>query len=176
VLGGASFVLRSSTYKYPDYDFTPSTAPKEWQWRYFIPYEIAIDLVGGDLQFVWQPTWMLSKDKLLGVRGTVALAEGLVGESSHEIRDNYFSFGLSYSQLTGKQVFSSYGITPGYYRAFRSQESGGVDSFGGEVHIRVLQDKLRLALGARDFDNTGDSWYLLFGVTDIPGIVYWFSR
>jgi predicted acylesterase/phospholipase RssA len=176
VLGGASFVLRSSTYKYPDYDFTPSTAPKEWQWRYFIPYEIAIDLVGGDLQFVWQPTWMLSKDKLLGVRGTVALAEGLVGESSHEIRDNYFSFGLSYSQLTGKQVFSSYGITPGYYRAFRSQESGGIDSFGGEVHIRVLQDKLRLALGARDFDNTGDSWYLLFGVTDIPGIVYWFSR
>ena len=176
LLGGASFVLRSATYKYPEFDFSPSTAPKDWKWRYVIPYEIGFDLVEGHLLFVWQPTWSLAKYDLLGIRGTVGLAKGIIGEASHEVRENYFSLGLSYSRLTSKGVLSSYGITPGYYRTFLTSDTGGKDSFGGEVHLGILENKLRFGLGARDFDSVSDSWYISFGVTDIPGIIYWFTR
>ncbi|KPJ95883.1 MAG: hypothetical protein AMJ53_01865 [Gammaproteobacteria bacterium SG8_11] len=176
IMGGASFVLRSSTYKYPKFDFSPSTAPPNWTWRYVIPYEIAFDLAGGGLHLAWQPSWALSKSDVLGVRGSLAFTKGIVGEGSLETRDNYFSLGLNYSRLTGKSVLSSYGITPGYYRYFQTPDSGNGDFFGGEVHLGVLQNKIRFALGTRDFDRTTNQWYLLFGVTDIPGIVYWFTR
>ena len=176
LIGGASFVLRSSTYKYPKFDFSPSTAPPNWTWRYVIPYEIAFDLAGGGLHLAWQPSWSLSKNDVLGVRGSLAFTKGIVGEGSLETRDNYFSLGLNYSRLTGKGVLSSYGITPGYYRYFRTPDSGSFDSFGGEVHLGLLENKIRFALGTRDFDRATNQWYLLFGVTDIPGIVYWFTR
>jgi hypothetical protein len=176
LMGGASFILRSSTYKYPKFDFSPSTAPPDWNWRYVIPYEAAFDLAGGGLHLAWQPSWALSKNDVLGVRGTVAFSKGIVGEGSLNTRDNYFSLGLNYSRLTGAGVFSSYGITPGYYRIFKTQESGSAGSFGGEIHLGMLQNKIRFALGTRDFDRTTNQWYLLFGVTDIPGIVYWFTR
>ncbi|WP_455207244.1 patatin-like phospholipase family protein [Kaarinaea lacus] len=176
LMGGASFVLRSSTYKYPDFDFAPSTAPKEWKWRYVIPYEIAFDLVEGPLMFTWQPAWVLSKDNLLAARGTIAFAKGIIGEESQKTRDNFFILGIGYSHLTGGHLFSSYGITPGYYRFFRTPESGDADAFGGEIHLGMLSNKLRFALGTRDFDQIGDSYYFTFGVTDIPGIFYWFTR
>jgi len=176
LIGGASFILRSATYKYPEFDFSPSTSPKDWKWRYVIPYEIGFDLVEGHILLVWQPTWALAKYDLLGIRGTVGLAKGIIGEASHEARENYFSLGLSYSRLTSKGMLSSYGITPGYYRTFHTSDTGGKDSFGGEVHLGILENKLRFGLGARDFDNVSDSWYISFGVSDIPGIVYWFTR
>jgi predicted acylesterase/phospholipase RssA len=175
-LGSASFVLRSATYKYPEFDFSPSTAPKDWKWRYLIPYELGFDLVEGYLQFIWQPTWTLTKYDLLGIRGTVGLAKGIIGEASHEARENYVSLGLSYSRLTGKGMLSSYGITPTYFRTMLTQESGDKDFFGGEVHLGILENKLRFALGARNFENTADTWYLAFSITDIPGIIYWFTR
>lgn len=176
ILGGASFVLRSSSYKYSDFDFSPSTAPKGWKWRYLIPYEIAFDLVEGALQFTWQPTWSLSKYNLLTARGTVAFAKGIVGEESHKVSDNFFILGAGYDHLTTNNIISSFGITPGYYHFFRTPESGEAGSFGGEIHMSILGNKIRFALGTRDFDEIENSWYLSFGVTDIPGIVYWFTR
>ena len=176
LLGGASFVLRSSSYKYPEFDFAPSTAPRSWKSRYIIPYEISIDLVEGALQFAWQPTWSLSKYNLLTARGTVAFAKGLVGEESHKESNNFFVLGVGYSRLTESNAVSSYGITPGYYRFLRTPVSREAESFGGEFHLGVLENKIRFALGARNFDRVDDSWYFSFGVTDIPGIVYWFTR
>jgi predicted acylesterase/phospholipase RssA len=176
LMGGASFVLRSSTYKYPKFDFAPTTASKDWKWRYVIPYEMTLDLVAGGLILAWQPTWALSKNDLLGVRGSVAFTKGIVGEGSYKAQDNYFSLGFSYSRLSGGNVLSSYGVTPGYYRTFKTPQSGNAGSFGGEIHLGMLQNKLRFALGTRDFERNGDRWYLLFGVTDIPGIIYWFTR
>ncbi|WP_455202147.1 patatin-like phospholipase family protein [Kaarinaea lacus] len=176
LMGGTSFVLRSTTYKYPEFDFAPSTAPKEWKSRYVIPYEIGFDLVEGHIMFVWQPTWSLAKYDLLNIRGTVGLAKGIIGEASHEARENYLSLGLGYTRLTSKGIMSNYGITPGYYRTFLTSESGGKESFGGEVHVSILENKIRFGLGARDFESTSDSWYLSFGITDIPGIIYWFTR
>lgn len=176
LLGGASFVLRSSTYRYQAFDFSPSTAPKHWKWRYVIPYEIAFDLVEGALQVTWAPTWALSKYDLLTARGSVAFAKGLIGEESHKVRDNFFVLGIGYSRLTTSNIVSGYGIAPGYYQFFRTPESGSADSIGGEMYLLVLENKLRFALGTRDFDDVENSWYFSFGVTDIPGIAYWFSR
>ena len=176
LLGGASFVLRSSTYKYPAFDFSPSTAPKRWKLRYLIPYEIGFDLTDGALHFTWQPTWSISKNHLLTARGTVAFTRGVIGENSHEEPNNFFVLGAGYTKRIDKGLFSGYGITPGYYRYFRTQDSGDIDSFGGEIHLTVLENKLRFALGTRNFDDLEDSWYLSFGVADIPGIAYWFSR
>ncbi len=176
LLGGASYILRSATYKYEPFNFSPSTAPRGWFWRNLIPYELAFDFSEGDIQMVWQPTWLVAKDNLLGVRGTIAVAEGILGSESSKTRDNYFSLGLNYSHLTNFGVISGIGFTPTYFQTFRTQENGGNDSFGGDVHISLLKNKIRLALGTRDFDNASDNWYLLFGLTDIPGIVYWFTR
>jgi predicted acylesterase/phospholipase RssA len=176
ILGGTSFVLRAATYKYPDFDFAPSTSPNSWYWRYLIPYEVAFDLSGGDMLFVWQPTWSLSKEDLLGVRGAFAVAEGLIGDSSHDTRNNYFSIGMDYTRLIGSSVATSWGVTPTYYQSLRTPETGSKETFGGDFHIGFLENKVRLGLGVRDIENSSDTWFLLLGITDLPGMAYWFTR
>lgn len=176
LLGGASLALLTTTYKYSEFDFTPSTAPEKWKWRYLIPYEVAIDLANGSLQFAWQPTWLISQTSLVNARGVISLGNGLFGENSTDSRENYFSLGLGYTRLTGKRLISNYGITPGYYQYFHTQENGDIYSFGGELNFGVLGDKIRLAAGVRDFNDGRDTWYFTFGITDIPGFCYWLTR
>jgi hypothetical protein len=176
LLGAASLALLTTTYKYPEFDFSPSTAPEKWKWRYLIPYEVGFDLAGGSIQFAWQPTWLLSRSSLINVRGVIALGNGLVGEDSVDSRENYVSLGIGYTRLTGKRVISNYGITPGYYQYFHTQENGDIYSFGGELNVGVLGDKIRLAAGVRDFDDGRDTWFFTFGITDIPGFCYWLTR
>ena len=76
-MGISAFSLQTATYNYPDFTFSPSTAPDRWGWRYLIPYEAALDLVEGDVIFTWQPTWAMSNKDLLGIRASLGFASGL---------------------------------------------------------------------------------------------------
>ncbi|UCF76981.1 MAG: patatin-like phospholipase family protein, partial [Betaproteobacteria bacterium] len=49
VLGAGAHILRTATYKHPDFTFAPSTAPDEWWGRYIVPFEFAYDAVDGDV-------------------------------------------------------------------------------------------------------------------------------
>jgi len=176
LIGGASLALRTATYKYPDFDFAPSTAPKSWNWRYLIPYELGMDLHQADLLITWQPTWSVSRYNTLGVRGTLGIAEGLVGNAADAGRSNYVSLGLDYSRHTDFWIFSSYGIMPAYYHNFREIEGSNQNSFGGDIHAGLFKNKIRVGLGARDFQEFNDTWQLTIGLTDLPGFAYWLSR
>ncbi len=176
VMGATSHILRSATYKYPEFAFAPSTAPEEWWWRNLIPYELALDTVEGDLLLVWQPTWMLSRHTLLGVRAGLGFSRGFLDSTGQQERGNYALLGLDVTRLTGAQLLSSLGAMAGDYHAFDTPPSGRRDTLGGELHAGLFKDRLRVALGARHLEEATDTWYLLIGLTDLPGLTYWLTR
>ncbi|NNF97111.1 MAG: hypothetical protein HKM94_09315 [Halobacteria archaeon] len=176
LMGAGSYALRATTYKYPGFTFSPSTAPEEWWWRNVIPFEIGVDLAEGDLLFIWQPPWSLSRYNKLGIRGSLGFAGGLFNTKEEEPRENYLALGLDFNRQTRSGLFSSYGATASWYHTFNEPVIDDQDTAGGDVHVGLLENRLRLGLGTRDFDNTGDTWFFLFSVTDIPGMTYWLSR
>ncbi len=176
LMGAGSYALRATTYKYPGFTFSPSTAPEEWWWRNVIPFEIGIDIAEGDLLFTWQPTWSLSRDNKLGIRGSLGFAGGLLNTKEEEPREDYMALGLDFTRMTRSGLFSSYGATASWYHTFNEPAILEQDTAGGDIHVGFLENRLRLGLGVRDFDNAGDTWFFLFSVTDIPGMTYWLSR
>ena len=177
LMGAGSYVLRTVNYKYPRFTFSPSTAPDDWGWRNIIPYEFGFDLAEGDLLISWQPTWSLTKKDKLGIRGTFGFAGGLLNSAAVTAnRENYISLGLDYTRLTRSGIFSSWGLTPSWFHTFNEPEIGEQDTFGADIHVGMLENRLRLSLGARDIDDMGDTWFLVIGVTDVPGLVYWLTR
>lgn len=176
LVGAASFVLQSATYKSPETTFSPSTAPDNWVWRNIIPFDIGFDLMEGDLIFSWQPTMALTKKDLLGLRASLGFAGGLFTPSKDEARENYLGLGIGYTRKTSYWIASSFGITPTWYYNLKQPEIGERDTLGGEVHINFLKDRLRIGLGVRDFDDASDSVFLTLSVNDIPGLIYWLTR
>jgi hypothetical protein len=45
----------------------------------------------------------------------------------------------------------------------------------GEVHINLLKDRLRIGLGVLNFDDASDIVFLIIGINDIAGLVYWLT-
>lgn len=176
LLGAGAYILRTTSYKYPQFAFSPSTAPDHWAWRNFIPYEFGFDLAEGDLLLSWQPTWSLSKKNTLGIRATIGFAGGLLNSSEVVERENYLSLGLDYSHMTRSGLLSSWGITPYWFHTIKEPDIGKQDTFGADMHVGLLENRLRIGLGARDVNDMGDTWFLVVGVTDIPGLVYWLTR
>ena len=176
LMGADAFILQSATYKYPTFTFAPSTAPDEWFWRYVIPYEVDFDLVEGDLLFTWQPTMAMSENNLVAARASLGFAGGLFESSSNRERENYFGLGLGYMRRTGSVTISSFGITPTWYHAWKEPDIGDQDTFGGDINVSFLADRLRLGVGSRDFSNFHDAWFLTLGFTDLPGAIYWLTR
>ena len=177
LMGMGAFTLQTATYNYPDFTFSPSTAPDHWVWRNIIPYELGFDLVDNDITFTWQPTWSLSSRDLLSIRAGLALTRA-VSESGGVTfaRENYGSLGLSYSRQTSHPMFSSWGLTASWYHQWSEPDFGKQDTPGGDVHVSFFRDRIRLGLGVRDFNDAGDTWSLTVGFTDLPGWIYWLSR
>ena len=175
-MGAAAFVLQSSTYRYPDATFAPSTAPENWFWRNIIPYEIAFDLAEGDMLLTWQPTMALSQKDLVGIRGTLGFPGGLFESSADVARENFLAVGLDYTRQSSSPYLSSYGLTPTWYHAFNQAENFDRDTIGGDIHIGILKNRLRIGVGTRDFDRASDAWFITFGITDMPGMLYWLTR
>ena len=176
LMGITAHSLQTATYNYPDFTFAPSTAPQDWLWRNIIPYEIAFDLADSDLLLIWQPTWAMSNDDLLAVRASLGFTRGLINNSESVERENYAALGLSYIRQTNSGLVSSWGLTPIWYHKLSDPVIGEQDTLGGDVHVSFFKDRLRVGLGARDFSDTADTWFLTVGLTDLPGLSYWLTR
>ena len=126
--------------------------------------------------FTWQPTFALSQQDLLGARLSLGFPGGLFQSSADVGRENFLSLGVDYTRQLSSRYISSYGITPTWYHSFYESVSYETNTLGGDVHVSVLENRLRFGVGVRDFDRASDSWFLTLGITDIPGIIYWLTR
>ena len=176
IMGAGALVLRTATYKYPKFTFSPSTAPEDWLWRNIIPYETAFDLSDGDLLFLWQPTWNF-KTTNAGIRFGLGFAGGVFNSTDSERRENYGILGLDLTRIVKTAIFSGYGITPAVYYNWRNPEDGDQTTFGFDVHANLFNNRFRISLGARDIiHDAEDTIFLTIGIADLPGLVYWLSR
>lgn len=176
LMGTGAYALQTITYEYPKLTWAPSVAPEQWVWRNVIPYELAFDLVQGDLLIAWQPTWHMSRRDNLAVRAALGFAGGLFESTAARERENYISIGLDYTRLTGWKAVSGWGVTPAWYHNWRKPEVGKQDTLGFDVHVTFLKNRLRVGLGARDAGDVGDTWFLTIGIADLPGLAYWLTR
>lgn len=176
LMGAGALALRTTTYQYPPFTFSPSTAPDDWFWRNIIPYETAFDFVDGDLLFFWQPTWSF-KHTNAGIRLGLGFSGGLANSNVDESRENYGVFGLDLTRIETHGFFSGWGVTPAVYHSWKNPTVGDQTTFGFDVHANLLANRVRISLGARDIINeAGDTIFLTIGITDLPGFVYWLSR
>ena len=176
IMGAGALVLRTATYKYPKFTFSPSTAPEDWLWRNIIPYETAFDFAEGDLLILWQPTWNF-KTTNAGIRFGLGFAGGVINSTASERRENYGIIGLDLTRIVKTAFFSGWGITPAVYHNWRNPEVGDQTTFGFDVHANLFNNRLRIGLGARDaVHDADDTIFLTIGIADLPGLVYWLSR
>ncbi|MDX2453899.1 patatin-like phospholipase family protein [Desulfosarcina sp.] len=176
LMGAGALALRTVTYQYPRFTFSPSTAPDDWIWRNIIPYETAFDTVDGDILFFWQPTWNFKRVNA-GLRIGLGFSGGLVNSSADVDRENYGTVGLDLTRMEKMAFFSGWGITPAVYHSWKDPEIGDQTTFGLDVHANLLANRLRISLGARDIVNdANDTFFVTIGITDLPGIIYWLSR
>jgi len=176
IMGAGALVLRTATYKYPKFTFSPSTAPEDWLWRSIIPYETDFDFAEGDLLILWQPTWNF-KTTNAGIRFGLGFAGGVFNSTASERRENYGIIGLDLTRMVKTAIFSGWGITPAVYHNWRNPEVGDQTTFGFDVHANLFNNRLRIGLGARDVINdTEDTIFLTIGIADLPGLAYWLSR
>ncbi len=176
IMGMAAHTIQTATYNYPDFTFAPSTAPQDWIWRNIIPYEFAFDLAESDLLFSWQPTWSLTKKDLVAARASLGFAGGTFSSSDSIERENYGALGLSYIRQTNSGLISSWGLTPTWYHQWSDPKVVDQDTLGGDMHVSFFKDRLRVGLGARDFNRTSDTWFITIGLSDLPGLGYWLTR
>lgn len=176
LMGAAAFALQSAAYVPPRFTFAPSTAPEQWGWRYVIPYEVAFDVGGNDLVLTWQPTFALDHRTTLGLRTSLGIAQGALTHDDTEEDDSYVSLGLDFSRRIRGRALSSVGITPAYSYSFDAATVERQGAVGLDLHAGFLKDRFRVGIGARDVNDPGDSWFLLVGITDLPGFVHWLTR
>lgn len=176
LMGAGALALRTATYKYPRFTFSPSTAPEPWFWRNIIPYEIAFDLVDGDMQLFWQPTWNFKKINA-GVRFGFGFTGGILDSTGFEDRGNYGVIGLDFTRIVNTAFFSGWGITPAVYHHWEDPSTDDQTSFGLEAHANLFKNRVRISLGVRDaVHNTDETIFLNLGIADLPGLIYWMTR
>ena len=176
LVGASALVLRTITYQYPKFTFSPSTAPENWFWRNIIPYETAFDLYDGDLLLFWQPTWNFKRTNA-GLRMGLGFAGGLFSSSADDTRENYGTLGLDLTRIVNTPIFSGWGVTPAVYHNWRNPKIGHQTTFGFDVHATLFKNRVRLSLGVRDaIHDAEDTIFFLIGIADLPGLSYWLSR
>jgi hypothetical protein len=176
LMGVTAYALQSATYTYPGFTFAPSVAPAAWGWRNVIPYEVAFDFAGNDLVMTWRPTVSLGRGSNLGFPFGVGISRGLVSSDESKQDDSFFTLGLDYSRLMKGRGLSSWGVTPAWFHTFDAAAVERRDSFGFDVRVGLLKNRLSIRAGARDVNDFGDTWFVLLGIADLPGAVYWLTR
>jgi hypothetical protein len=176
LMGAGALVLRTAVYKYPKFSFSPSTAPDSWRWRNLVPYEVSFDFVEGDTLLIWQPTWNF-KTGNAGLRLGLGFTGGIIHSAPDEDHLNYGVLGLDLTRMKESALFSGWGITPAVYHQWTEPETVDQTTFGLDVHVNFLKNRLRVGLGARDvINNADDTLFLTIGIADLPGLIYWMSR
>jgi predicted acylesterase/phospholipase RssA len=176
LMGAGALTLRTATYKYPDFTFSPSTAPESWIWRNVIPYEASFDFMDGDVVFYWQPTWNFDRINA-GLRLGLGFTGGLFNSNADEDRENYGVLGLDLTKIEKTALFSGWGITPAVYHNWTNPEDADQTTFGMDVHVNFIKNRVRVSLGARDIINDAENTvFLTIGIADLPGLFYWLGR
>lgn len=176
LMGAAAYALQSATYTYPAFTFAPSVAPRDWGWRNAIPYEVAFDFASNNLTLAWRPTIALNRDSNLGFRLGLGISRGFIGDGDSEEDDSHLTFGFDYTRLKLGNSAVSWGVTPAYFHTFDEAAVERQDSVGFDVHAGFLKNRFCIRAGARDVNDFGDTWFVLFGFADVPGAVYWLTR
>ena len=176
LMGTGALVLRIAAFKYPTFTFSPSTAPESWFWRNIIPYEASFDFMDADTLLFWQPTWNFKRINA-GLRLGLGFTGGLFSSNADESRENYGVLGLDLTRTEKTGLFSGWGVTPAVYHNWTKPADSDQTSFGLDVHVNFLKNRVRISLGARDvINNLDDTVFLTIGIADLPGLIYWMSR
>ncbi|MGM0680544.1 MAG: hypothetical protein ACQESY_11860 [Pseudomonadota bacterium] len=129
----------------------------------------------GDTLIFWQPTWDFRGGNA-GLRMGLGFTGGLLRSKSDENHGNYGVLGQDPTRIEKTSLFSGWGITPAVSHNWKDRENSDQTSFGLDVHVNFLKNRLRVSLGARDvINNPGNTAFMTIGVADLPGLVYWLS-
>jgi hypothetical protein len=176
LMGATALVLQTATYKTPSYTWAPSTAPDDWIWRYFIPYQLSYDVAEGDILLTWQPTWSLGANTTIGVPFGLGFAGGLLKSMSTAERGNYTDLGVDFTYAVPTSGWPSLGITPTWYHSWQPPDIGAQDTIGLTVHAGIMKNRFQIGLGVRDVKDASGTWLLTLGVADLPGLTHWLTR
>lgn len=146
-----------------------SAAPAD-TWHNWLPYEIGADLRNGGLVVSWLPGIKLTDNYSLDLKITPAHLNRFSGDS---IWFSQFDLFLNYSR---GGLISSFGIGPTYTYTWKNWPEAKQNNVGASMYVAFLEDKLRLSMGQRSFDDddfAGESIYLSISVMDVPGFAYW---
>ena len=148
-----------------------SAAPAD-SWYNWLPYEIGADFRNGGLVVSWLPGIDLSEKFSLDLKITPVHLNRYGGEAI------WFSqFDLFYSYRR-QGLISSVGLGPTFSYTWEDWPDAKQNNLGASAYVAFLQDKLRLTVGQRTFDDTfaGEHIYLSISVMDIPGLTYWLTQ
>jgi hypothetical protein len=147
-----------------------STAPSD-SWLTLLPYEIAVDGRNGGLDISWEPSLALMFERLsLNLKVTPIEFNRYGGD------EIWFSHLDAFITFRRHGFFSSVGIGPTYTYTWEEWPGHPRSNYGASAFVGLVQDKLRLTAGAMSFDENkfpGDRFYINFGITDVPGFLYW---
>ena len=118
----------------------------------------------------------LSQKDLLGARLSLGFTGGLFQSSADVTRSNFLAVGIDYTRQSSSPYASSFGFTPTWFHSYSQPENLDRDTLGGDIHVSVLKNRLRIGFGTRDFDHASDAWFITIGITDMPGLIYWLTR
>ena len=156
-----------------DFTFNNSTAP-DYSWQAWLPNEIAVDARNGGLDVSWEPSVNIgNRGFALGLKLTPIQFNRYGG---NEI---WFSHADLFVAYRRRGIVSSFGAGPTLTYTWEEWSGHPRASVGASAYVGFLQDKLRITAGTLSYSGDtfpGDKIYLNFGLTDIPGIVYWLSK
>ena len=149
-----------------------STAPDD-SWQGWLPYEIAVDARNGGLDVSWEPTIKFGKKSAVSLKLTPVQLNRYGGN------DIWFSHADLFLSYKRGGIFSSFGAGPSFTYTWTEWPGYARSSVGASAYVGFVQDKLRITIGTLSSSGDsfpGDSYYINFGLTDIPGFAYWLSK
>jgi hypothetical protein len=149
-----------------------STAP-DWSWQSWLPDEIAIDARNGGLDLSWYQGRQMTES---GWRWDVKLTPIQMmdwGEVRSE--DVWFSQADFVISRRTHGVFSAFGLGPSVFYTWDTWPNATQTTYGAMAYLGFIEDKFRVTIGTASFSNefAGPTYYLNFGVNDVPGLAYW---
>lgn len=139
-------------------------------WQQYLPYEFGVDARNGGLHIAWEPSISLSKYFGLNLNIAPVIFDRFADNALVFSQASLF---LSY-RLDG--LISSFGVGPTLTSTWEKLPDSKQNNIGGSLYLGLLRDKIRLTLGARSFNKTnfyGDTVFINFSITDVPGFSYW---
>ena len=135
-----------------------------------LPYEFGVDARNGGLHVAWEPSVSLSKSFSFHFNIAPIIID--------RFADSEIIFSQASSFLTYERsgLFSSLGLGPTISSTWKKWPNSKQTNIGASLYAGLMQDKIRLTLGTRSFNNDdfyGDTVFVNISVTDVPGFAYW---